>query len=129
MADLTQNISNTIGVFGLAKTTQWGNFNWGEANWGEGTEGMYKSIDKYIPNSFSMSDVISKNQGKFISNNLNPTEDLIEQQLTDGSGYNYVFDNNKIDGEDRYFPDWNELGQSASTWTCQNVSSSDWSEL
>ncbi len=128
MADLTQNISNTVNAFGGSPTTNWNDFNWGEANWGEGTKDLILDITKLITNSQGSTTTVRVDFTKVYGNTLSPTGDLTEQQLLDGSGYNYVFKKPTTDGEDRNLTSWTSEAGATSTWTCAAASSDSWSE-
>jgi hypothetical protein len=127
MADHTQSIANTLSLLGQAPTVTWNNFNWGEENWGY-SDDLIVSVEKLITNSQGSTTTVRVDFVKVYSNSLSPTEDLTEQQLLDGSGYNYVFRKPTTDGEDRNIVSWTSETGASSTWTCATVSSDSWSE-
>jgi hypothetical protein len=111
----------------MSPSVNWNEFNWGEENWGY-TGDVELEIGKFLSESQAMTSTVALNVGKSISNTLTPTEDLSGQELTDGSGYNYVFRSDTTQGEDRDFASWTTASGDTETYTCQAAASTTWSE-
>ena len=152
MADWTQNISNSVGVFGFATTSKWGDANgpgytmvWGTTLWGEGSYDVVVDIQKLIANSILpdtiiINDVlhavdlgstlltsdISKESFHLIGNDLSVTGDLSSEKLSQGS-WNYVFPSNTDELETRTFVTFTCGSVSGFSYTCQAAGSTTWS--
>jgi hypothetical protein len=129
MADWTQTVTNSLGLHGPGPTTKWGEFNWGEANWGSGTEDLVTTIGKYLSNTETLSDSLSKKTIKNLSDTIDVSEDMSSQELFDGDGYNYVFTLPTTEGENRSTVEWTESTDPSTTWTSATAGSTTWSEV
>jgi hypothetical protein len=99
MPTFTQNVSNTVRVFGEGPSTKWGDalpfpntMTWGVSTWGEGLS-LFKMPTKLIENSQAATGVYSRNEPqKLIENSMPVSGDLYLEQLRDGTGnWQYVF--------------------------------------
>jgi len=109
MTDHTITISNSVGVFGMARTTEWNNFNWDEALWGEGTNGLVTKACKLISNSLVSTSAVSKKISKLVTNSLPVSSDPSNQTKRTGNGYKYVFRKPSTNADDRALTQWTEV--------------------
>jgi len=129
LADLSQNISNSLNLFGGAPTTKWNAFTWGVDDWGDGVNSTLLRIVKLISNSQASDTAITKSGNFFrtIENTQAVASDPDALYLQDGQGYFYTAPNNVTDLEERYAPDWTAGNDPSDSWTAQTFTTS-WSE-
>ena len=136
MANFTQNISNSVRVFGEGPSTKWGQANgypytmtWGTAKWGEG-ESLPIAFKKVISNSQSLTWDYSRAQVRMLLGigTLVASHDMYSQALRQGD-WNYVFVSDTLAGESRDFADWSVVTNGDATFTCAAANGTSWSEL
>jgi hypothetical protein len=128
VADLSITISNQINTFGIEPSNKWNEFLWGE-NWGYGntdlkTELSHFLISEAIGLADSWSTVVTF--FKTFANTITTDGDASEQELTDGSGYNYVFTRPTIDAETRANTTFSEVEGAGSSWSEVSGTSGGW---
>jgi hypothetical protein len=129
MADFTITVSNSLAIVGATPSSLWGTMEWGE-NWGAGSEDFITSVFKFLANTTTLSDSLTKQLIKFILNTQTINGDMTEQQMFNGSGWNYVFVKPSTDAEDRSGTEWTDANTGdVATWTCQAAGSTTWTEL
>lgn len=128
MADLVQNISNSLNLFGGSPSSKWNAYNWGSFLWGEGTANTLRVVDKLIENSQASDTTITKQATyiRTISNSQAMTSDPDLLTVSDGSGYDYVVPDDTTDWEERYDPTYTEQSNPADNWTAQTFTT-NWS--
>jgi len=129
LADLSQNISNSLNLFGGAPANQWGAITWGVDDWGYGANSTLLRFTKLVANAQASDTAITKS-GNFVrtienTQGLSSAPDAL--YLQDGSGYFYIAPNNTTDLEERYTPDWTAGSDPADGWAAQTFTTS-WSE-
>lgn len=127
MADLALTISNSINCFGPAPTTNWNAFSWGDAKWGEGTESLVKSVMKQIDNSIASDTTLFFDAAISFSNSLSSTFEMSNEELTDGSGYNFVFRRPTVDAETQVITNYTSFSAQNTAWSTSTVSATTWS--
>lgn len=129
MAELTQNIANSLNLFGGAPSNKWGDFLWGQFFWGEGNNEILLSFTKVLSNDLQLADNY-QHVGNFLRNVgetlvFAAAVDLVQKQ--DPAGYFYVTPDRTTDFEERYVPDWQEQALPSDGWTPQTITT-NWSE-
>ena len=136
MANFSQNITNTVNVFGNGPSTKWGQavgvpytMTWGTSKWGEG-ESIPVAFIKVISNSQALTwDYARAEVRKVFEIGSTPVGcDPFLERLSDGS-WNYVFVSDTTDAEERDFSTWTSATASDATFTCQAAAGTSWSEL
>lgn len=130
MADFSQTISNTIGLFGGAQPDLWGAFLWGAFLWGEGTNDLETQYVKNLTSEvLTLSDVyeISAQINRILENDLVMDADMESEKLSDGSGYYLVYPNDVTEAEDRSFASYTSGVAASNSWSSATVSSTTWS--
>ena len=100
MADYTQTLSETIGLFGPGPSTLWGTAIWGADKWGEGTFDMVQSVGKVLAESQALSDSLINSVGKVLSESQSSSDDIDHLYLTLGLYY-HEFISKASDGDDQ----------------------------
>ncbi len=128
MADWTQTITNSIQVFGGGPASEWGTVVGGTDNWGEGSIEITHLIEKYIGNSITPSDSYIKLFEKVYAETLTIASETTDEELFDGSGYNYIFCGPTKEAEDRCANTWTDadIGDVA-TFTSVSSQGTTWS--
>lgn len=109
MADLQQNISNTVNIFGQGPTNKWNAHNWGAFLWGEGNTDMIHGIYKFISNDTNFSTEPVKEAGAFIDNALSCDAAVGSIEQIDNARYRYVFVPGSTNAIDRIQYEWTEV--------------------
>lgn len=133
MADFSQNITNSVRVFGGEPATKWGDavgtpytMVWGTTLWGEGSYTTIFSMGKIISESLALGDVYAKGSNKKISESLLPGSDMYIERLSDGSGWQYVFTSDTTNAEERDFATYTSSSVYDATFTCAAANSTSW---
>lgn len=159
MADHSQNISNTVDVFGVGPANYWGSatstwyiagFTWGTTRWGEKTNPQLFDVVKVYNNtptvafdyyradvthlidafgSTALDSTIYKSPFHIMSFGEVVTVYADFEETLQQGSWYYVFTSDTTDGEDRDFATWTELTPSDATFTCSTVGSVDWTEV
>lgn len=135
MADFTQNISNSVRVFGEGPSTKWGQsvfpqtMTWGTSKWGEGQAIVFQVIH-YTSNAPTLSwDFTRASTSKVFEIGSTPIAmDMGSEQLTQGS-WSYVFTSNQNEAESRNLTTWTQGSNPDATFTCQAANGTSWSEV
>lgn len=114
MANYSQTVANSLRLFGEGPASQWAQYNWGSFNWGEGTTDMIHTVEKVIANAQASDTAVMKEQAHLIAESLSPTSEMTDEQVFDGSGYNYVFRSSVTNAESRTIPTWAQSSTTAS---------------
>lgn len=126
MADLQQNISNTVGMIAGGPSAKWGAVTWNAFVWGEDSD-LITNVTKLIVNAQASDTALSKTPTKVVTGQaITMQSDPSSEMIGDGSGYSYVFVSNTTDGEERDFAEWTEDTEST-TWSEASYSTS-WTE-
>jgi hypothetical protein len=127
MADLTQTISNSIGVYGASPTNLWNSMVWGTDNWGTNND-LVKTIGKVYTSNVGISSVIMKSPIKYIFESVN-----IQSQRTDiirGHGiWDYVWPSDVSDHADRIFTTYSQTAGTSSIYSSTAGTSTSWSAI
>lgn len=130
MADFTKTITNSLSLFGVAPSDKWAVYSWSSFIWGEGTEDLETRFTKNLTSeTITLTDSydISAQYNIILAESLDFTSILAPQELSDGSGYFYVYPDNVIEAEDRYSPSYTSLSANTQTWVSASLSSITWS--
>lgn len=118
---------------------------WGTDNWAEGSQDMIHGLEHLIENSLTIDDPfafdwpmntsntldldssVSNEPDILVSNTLETSSDASREELSDGSGYSYVFPKPTENSDERLDPNWSEEDEDTETWTSLSVSTT-WSE-
>lgn len=125
MADHSISISDGVSVFGLAPSNKWGTLVWGEGNWGGDDNGLIKVVEKPISETQTVEDDLYKAVKKYLAETQSVSAAQTDTELTDGSGYNYVFPGPTTDAEEQVMTDWTQ-DSASTTWTSGTVGSTEW---
>jgi hypothetical protein len=136
LADFNITVANSVNTFGPAPSTKWGagspyTMQWGVSKWGDGTQDLIAYVNLFNPLKESI--FTDSSQAKTLMHPINlgaivPDFDGGNEFVTDGSGYNYVFPSNVIDGDQQTIPNWSSQAVGSTTWTSQAVASTVWSD-
>jgi hypothetical protein len=146
VADHTQTIAAATGVLGASEPNVWAAYNWNAFNWGY-TGDFALTITKGIDcEALTLVDA----QGKDVTHPIDETTtpdsatgvlylkmiaeafasvagDLASEELSDQSGYKYVFPDRATNAEDRDFTSWTAQSTTTTTWTTASaVSGTSW---
>ena len=122
MADLQTTISNAVSTFGPAPPSRWNAYNWGSFVWGEGTADLAVSVLKVFLESISLDDVLTKELGRQITNELVPSSDASLEALSQGDYYR-LFAGGTRNAESRVETSWSTDTSTSPTWTQGTASS------
>lgn len=146
MADWTQTVSNTLEFFGSGPSSKWGVMVWGTDKWAEGSQDMPHEIahlygtdltldDPFAfdwpmntANTLDLDSAVSNETDRLVENTLSVDSDASREELSDGSGYYYVFTGPTINSDVRNNTEWDDVTDPSETWTSASVSSTDWTE-
>jgi hypothetical protein len=126
MANLTQTISNGIGLFGPAPSNKWNALNWNAFLWGEGNTDLAVSFVKVLAETITLADSLAKSAGPVISNSLGSTTDMTYEAVTNGDFFR-LFPGGVTSGEERVASTWSAGSASAPSWSQSAASSTSWS--
>lgn len=132
MADFNITISNHVNTFGPESANTWGGdwgAVWGQFLWGYGNVGLVTYTGKLLTDSVTPSDALTVSVYFYrsISNSVTPGGDMGSEELSDGSGYRYVFPSNTNEAENRAIPTWTSGSAGSQSFTCQAAGSTTWS--
>ena len=127
MANLSQTVTNSLNLFGVAPSDKWNAYAWNAFKWGEGTQDLGVHIIHAITNSITPDTTVIFSVTKLLSNTLTVTEDMSSERLTDSEGYAYVFPDNTTELEGRDFTTWTAGTSGSATWTSGTTAVTTWS--
>lgn len=125
MTDFSKTITNSIRAQGIGVRNVWGVMVWGVDLWGN-TKDTKVSINKYIGDTISSSDIIYSRVSRKISNSISCAGSMNLVSLLDGSGYTYVLQGGVTDPSDRVFPSYTSGSVIAITYTEDTSNSTTW---
>ena len=123
MADLTQTISNSIGLFGLETTVKWNALTWGIDNWGSNGD-VIKLIEKYLSETLSLTDAYPKSVEIGITNTLTNTSSW--SVLRSVGDWDYIATRPTTDWIDRAVDLSTIVTDQSSTYTTFPINSTTW---
>jgi len=128
MADFTVTISNSIRP--LEEATLWGTAEWGTSFWGYGSETIALAADKSLEESLQLSDSFVSEGGynAVISNSILTAFEMINGNLVDASGYNYVFTGPSTNADQRNETSFTIITDGTTTWAPASSTTTTWSE-
>lgn len=80
-----------------------------------------------VDESFGLDSDVGKLANITLDNTLAPASETSSEELTDGSGWHYIFPSNADDAEDRDEPSWASGATASGSWTSQTVTATTWS--
>lgn len=127
MADLVFTWDETIHVFGLEQTNNWGSMLWGE-NWGDGPE-IFKDIGKVLEEDIGSSDEVEFALGINFTfdESVGATDALEDLTITDSKGYTQVF-LDTTDAAAAAMTTYSEASAAGSSYTKVTNPSTTWTE-
>lgn len=131
MAAFTKTLTNSIRAFGGSPSTKWGQVApytmiWGSSKWGEGTFTVIFEYGKTVLNSLAPDTAVIKEVQKLINDDLNCSEDMASEILTNGI-WRVVFVSDTVNVEERDTADWTSLSANTTSFTCLPAGSTSWS--
>ena len=128
MANFTQTISNSLNLFGGSPSSYWNAWNWNAFKWGEGTADLAVAVTHSISETLVIdSQVPTRDSEHVISEMLSPTSDMSDEELTDGSGYNYVFPSDVTNHQNQSIASYTSGSNPSVTWSSGTAGSTVWS--
>jgi len=125
MADLTQTITNTMGVRGVSPATLWGVGVWGTSLWGV-DEDVETHTEKGITESLGFSDAVGKDfqhtigEGMTLASSITP--------ITREWGiWDYIFTVPSTDGSTQVEDSFTKTDENSSDYTEVTTPSTEWS--
>lgn len=133
MADFSQNISNSVNVFGNEKSTIWGQgeypytMTWGTTKWGEGSYTILCNIEHLVAiGSTSLTwEQTRLETEKLISETLTPAFETSSETLQNGIWY-YVFSGGTTEAENRINTSYTSGATTTASYTCLTAQSTTW---
>jgi hypothetical protein len=102
---------------------------WGTSKWGEGLS-VLRTYQKVVSNTQSMTWAHTQ-VADFVRTIsvavVLPAFEMSSERLANGSTWNYVFNDNSNEAENRYFPTYSTPTAADATFTCQAAASTVWS--
>lgn len=128
MADFTITIANSLRFFGGSPSSKWAEYDWNAFKWGEGTNTTILAVNKAIDNTLGLDSAISEfSNDKMILESLSFDSDMTDEELTDGSGYSYVFPSDVTNAEDRATASYTSGSVAGTSWAAASAGSTPWS--
>lgn len=127
MANFNVNISNSLSVF--EDSTNWGTAVWGTSFWGFGSESKKLLVDKILSETLTLADTILLTAGfnVLLSNSFSSEFEAVDESLSDGSGYKYVFTKPTTEADERNTASFTVVSGGAATWTAASATTTTWS--
>lgn len=144
MANFSITISNSLNLLGLGPPSLWGE-KWNQFYWGFGSAtipfnvlhvystdltpdtSMAFEASHLIQESLTPTSDVSKEAQITYSNDLVSEFEMTDEQLSDGSGYTYIFPSDASNLEDRDYPTYASQAAGTQTYTSASVGSTNWS--
>lgn len=125
MADHTQTITNSMGVFGGSEPTLWNDFLWGTGLWGYTNE-IIDDVDKGpFVETITLTDGISKHVELTIGDSLTLTGS-IESIMKSWGIWDTVFTRPTTDGDSKVFDDSTRVSDPSDDFTQVADGSTPW---
>lgn len=125
MTDFSKTITNSIRAQGIGVRNVWGVMVWGVDFWGN-TKDTKVSINKYIGDVITSSDIVYSRVSRKISNSISCAGSMNLVSLLDGSGYTYVLQGGVTDPSNRVFPSYTSGSVTAIAYTEDTSNSTTW---
>ena len=146
MTDFTITISNTMNVFGISPTNQWGVMVWGIDNWGPSeifqkdvfkvvvdaqamTTAYIKDITHTITNTLSFIDAIAKIPTVTFSDTLNLSGNTPTIVEYDGNNYQYIWTKPTVNVDLKVISSYSSTVNASDTYSGTVNTSTTWTEL
>ena len=146
MAALTQTVVNTMVVYGMAPTNQWGVMVWGENNWGGAAEfpqtvykvlsdsqvmtvGYVKDVTHTIGEILTFGDLFAKLSTTTFTDTLVLTGDVTSMVQCDANGYKYIFTKPTTNKDLDVVTAYSAVANSSDIYTAKSNTTSTWTDI
>lgn len=126
MANFTVTISDSLNLLGIQPSNKWNVLQWGTDTWGAGSNGELQDVDHLVPEGLSLSEDLTYNPNKLMTNTLGFSSAIDLITLVDSAGYYHVFPGGVTDAEAMISTSWSENSATTPTYTKLTASSTSW---